>query len=521
MSLMPIAASARRWRPTGPARRRPRPASVRRRLRARPAGTAYALAFALLAATGPGAGATPLENTRLGGLNRGSVVEPDPASLYRNPAVLGLLPGTHVFLDGTARLEAGRIHRTAIRSDTGLPGAGADLRFASERFTHVTPDLYFAATSDLGTNRVVLGIALFTPYAEMTRYADPGSASPPLGTEANRYHRIRSDWFHLFVLPAVAVRVHDRFRFGLGFGYVRSMLNMAFARDCAIRFCRSGVSAPPFEDPRYAERLTVDGAEDSFLFNIGVLVRLPANVDVGVAYRSKVTTGVNQSNIRAEGDAEIRRYDEATGGWESIRGRARTVYELPDSLAVGVKWEKTPWDLAWGFEWVRWSVHKDLSFTLTGNAFRAAEMANWDLSFKRYRGFRDVFRTSLLAGYHFSKSLLLSFGGLFESSAVPRAWLDAGAVDAHKADLLVALRWRPHRSVGIHIGYSVTLAPDLQVERSGFDPGYATRCVAAQVDILWNEDCRRVAEGKGAPTAAGRYWQIVQRLGVGVSYDYW
>lgn len=463
-------------------------------------------------------GATPLENTRHGGLNRSSTVEPHPASLYRNPAVIGLLGGTHVFLDGTARLELGRIHRTDIDSQTGVPGPGANLRFDAEPFAHVTPDLYFAATSDLGTNRVVVGLAVFTPFSEMQRYPDP--AALPVGSAPNRYHQIQSDWFHLFVLPAVAVRVHDRFRLGLGFGYVRSMLRMAFARDCAIRSCRTGISAPPYESPGALERVEVDGAEDSFFFNVGILVRLPSEVDVGLAYRSKVV-GVRQSDIRAEGSAEVRRYDEATGGWERIRGRARTEYELPDSLAGGVKWNRQPWDFAWGFEWVRWSVHDELAFTLTGNAFRAADMANWDIRFKRFRGFQDVFRVSFLSGYTFRKGLQLSFGGLFESSAVPQRWLAAGAVDSHKADLLVALLWRPHPSVGIHVGYSVTLSPDLQASPSGFDPRYTTQCVEDQVDILWSDACRLVAQGKGLPTGAGHYWLMVHRLGIGVSYDYW
>jgi hypothetical protein len=63
--------------------------------------------------------------------------------------------------------------------------------------------------------------------------------------------------------------------------------------------------------------------------------------------------------------------------------------------------------------------------------------------------------------------------------------------------------------------------PDLGVSESGFDPGYVVRCVEDRVDILWSENCRRTTEGKGLPTAAGNYWQLTHRLGIGVSYDYW
>lgn len=463
--------------------------------------------------------ATPLENTRYGGLNRGSVVEPHPASLFRNPAVIGLLPGTHAFLDGTARLELGRIQRSPIRSSTGMPGAGADVRFPAITYAHMTPDLYFAATSDLGTRRVVLGLAIFTPYAEIQRFGDPLDHGPPTGAEPMRYHRIRSDWFHLYVAPVVAVRLHDRFRLGVGFGYARSMLRMAFGRDCGIRACRGGLAAaPPYEASRWLERVAVTGTENSFFFNLGFLLRLPKHVDVGAAYRSKVVTA-DRENVLAEGSSDVRLYDESTGGWSRITGRARIQYELPDSVAVGVKWRHKKWDFAAGFEWVHWSVHKEIKFTLSGSDFSTADMSNFDVRFTRFRGFEDVYRVSFLAGYRVRK-LHLSFGGLYESSAVPARWLNAAAVDAHKADLLVALEWRVHRRVGLYVGYSVTLAPEVSSSPSGFRPSDATGCLADQVDILWSESCRRVMEGKALPSAAGRYWQMVHRLGVGISFDY-
>ncbi len=472
----------------------------------------------------PAARATPLENTHVGGVNRGSVVEPHPASIAHNPAAIGLLKGTHVFLDGTVRLETGRIRRAPIDSSTGVPPAGSaegDLRFERERYAHFTPDLYLGATSDLGTDRVVLGVAVFTPFGELQRFADPTDRAPPNGDASLRYHRIRSEWFHLFVLPVVAVKLHERLRIGLGFGYVRSMLRLSFGRDCAIRSCRGGVAeTPPFEDPRWTEKVTVNGGENSFMFNLGVMLRLPGGFDVGLAYRSKVV-GVNQNDIDTEGDATVRLYDAnaTVPGWKTVRGRARVSYELPDSLAVGVKWQRKAWDAMAGFEWVRWGVHKKLELSLSGNAFRGADMSNFDLNFVRHRGFQDVFRIRLLAGRRW-ESLHLSWGAIFESSAVPRRWLSAAAVDAHKLDLLIALTWRPHKRVGLYVGYSVTLAPEVEVTNSGFDPRYATGCVDDQVDILWSDNCKRVAEGQGLPTAAGSYWQMVHRLGLGVSFDY-
>ncbi len=474
------------------------------------------VAALILTATAP-VHAAPLENARYGGLYVGSSVEPHPANILRNPAAIGMLTGTHIYLDGTLRLDHGRVRRSAIRSDTGNPGPGADLSFGSERYTHLTPDGYFGLTTDLGSNLVVIGVALLTPFAEWQRYAGAVANPNPSQESSLRYHRIESQWFHLFVSPVVAIRAHKRFFIGLGMSYVRSMLNMVFARD---RNLRDG-SVPPYEEGLATERVHIQGAENSFCFNLGLVFRLPWNIDVGISYRSRVV-GVDQSNVRAEGSAKVTRWDGDAGAWRTYKGRARTAYDLPDALTLGAKWAYRSWDFGFGFEWSRWSEHEDIKFTLTGNEFRGeAGMANWDVSFKHYRGFQDVFRLSLSAAKRWGKKLKITVGAMYESTAVPKEWVNPAAMDGHKLDLAVGLVWRPHKSVGIYVGYGVILAPDVVASQSGFDPGHVVRCVEDRVDILWSENCRRTTEGRGLPSAAGRYWMMTHRFGLGVSYDYW
>jgi long-subunit fatty acid transport protein len=422
--------------------------------------------------------AAPLENARYGGLYVGSAVDPHPANILRNPAAIGMLPGTHVFLDGTLRLQHGRVHRADIRSDTGNPGPGADLSFASERFTHILPDGYFGLTSDLGSNLVVIGVALLTPFSEMQRYPGTGSNPVPSREGPLRYHRIESQWFHLFVSPVVAFRAHKRLFIGLGFTYVRSMLNMVFARD---RRLRDG-SVPPYEDGLSTERVDIRGAENSVCFNMGLVFRLPWNIDIGLSYRSKVV-GVDRTNIRAEGSVRITRWEAESGGWRTYSGRVRTAYDLPDSLTLGVKWAHRSWDFGFGFEWARWSEHEDIRFTLTGNELRGeAGMANWDVNFVHYRGFVDVFRVSVSAAKRWGSKIKLVVGAMYESTAVPKEWVSAASLDSHKLDLAVGLVWRPHRRVGLYLGYGVILAPEVHVRQSGFDPGHVVRCVELDDD---------------------------------------
>ncbi len=475
---------------------------------------ALVLAFCTWAAV---AVAAPLENARYGGLYIGSAVEPHPANILRNPAAIGMVSGTHIFIDGTLRLDHGRVQRTAIRSDTGNPGPGADLSFPSVRYTHITPDGYFGITSDLGNNLVVIGVALLTPFAERQLFPGAGSSPDPSGEGPLRYHRIESQWYHLFVSPVVAIRAHKRFFIGLGMTYVRSMFDMVFARD---RRLRDG-SVPPYEDGLSTERVHIQGAENSFCFNLGLVARLPWGVDIGLSYRSRVV-GVNQDNIRAEGNARVTRWDADSGGWKTYSGRARTAYDLPDALTLGAKWAYKSWDFGFGLEWSRWSVHDTIRFTLTGNEFRGeAGMTNWDVDFKHYRGFQDVVRISASGAKRWGKKVKLTVGSMYESTAVPNEWISAASMDSHKLDLVVGLLWRPHKNIGLYLGYGVILAPVVRVSQSGFDPGHLVRCVEDRVDILWSENCRNAIEGKGLPSAAGSYWMMTHRFGFGISYDYW
>ncbi len=469
-------------------------------------------------AGGPGraALAAPLEDPRYGGANLGSPVDPHPGNMMRNPATIGMLKDTHVFLLGGLRVDHGRVRRAAIRSDTGNPGPDADLHFDSQRFVSLTPTGYFGLTSDLGSKLFVIGVGLLSPMAEWQRYAAPVSSPNPSQDGPLRYHRIRSQWYHLFLPGVVAIRAHKRLLIGIGGTYVRSMLNMSFGRD---RSLRNG-QVPPYEAGQATERVTLLGGANSFCFNLGVVLRLPWNLDVGLSYRSKVVS-VDKRNITAEGAARVTRWVPEEGAWRTYSGRAHTTYDLPDSLTLGASWRRGSWTFGLGLEWARWSEQQDLEFTLTGNELRGqAGMANWDLSFRHYRGFQDVFRLSGSVAHRFGERLKLTVGLLYESPAVKREWVNPAAMDSHKADLALGLVWRPHRRVGIYLGYSLVLAPDVRVRDSGFDPGHLARCVEDRVDILWSDNCRRAMEGKGLPSAAGRYFMMTHRFGIGISYDH-
>src|SRR5206468_3398023 len=86
--------------------------------------------------------------------------DPHPAAVFYNPAALGPLRGLHVYLDGGARLYEGSIKRDGDAGSTNVNWAD--------------PDAYLALTWDLNTDAFTVGLAVFTPFTDLTSYA-PGS----------------------------------------------------------------------------------------------------------------------------------------------------------------------------------------------------------------------------------------------------------------------------------------------------------------------------------------------------------
>ncbi len=461
--------------------------------------------------------AAPMATPRVGGLTLASPTAASLTSLYWNPAALGRLRGTRFLLDGTLRITNLWIQRASIDPSTGLESSGpGSVAFPETKNLFLTPDCYGAFSTDLGGQSIVLGVAVYTPFAEMERL---GGQKVPGVDAPLRYHRVRSDWFNLFVTPVVAARLHSRVFVGVGLSYVRSMVHMAYYRDRTIREdYRPQSSDYRVEDPRRSELVDLETTDNSFSFSLGILVNLPKRVRLGLSYRSRAL-GLGRTDIESTGKVQVTRWSEEQG-WHQVTGRGRLFYDLPDSLSAGVEWAITDrWLLDVSFEWVHFGLHENLAFKFTGNAFRAEEMANWDVNFKRYRGFRDVWRVQTAGAYRPIEQLRLAAALLFESSALDSRWVNPAAVDGHKLDLLVSLEYMPHAMVTIGLGYSIQAMLPMNVE-SGFDPSATTRCVENRVDIVWSEDCNEVSAGRGLPTASGTYRILVQKIGLSVAFQY-
>ena len=528
-------------------------------------GTALVLLIPLMSAAGV-ALASPLVDTRIGGLALVGPSSAHLASAWYNPAALDLSPGHHLFFDGTVRLGHGSFQRSAVDRLTGEPAATGGPG-STQSLLEAFPQFFLGFSSDLGSESVVVAVYACTPVARRLSLLsgdgwtpDSSSLRPrsdddrdeilselfdPNAQGAAGFQATDLTLYHMYITAAASYQVVDELVIGVSASYVFGALDLAFVRDAALeggsrmdsnkgeyvaldncgKENASDTQATPcnYENAAAAEAMRISGTSHSVAFAAGVLVRPHADVDVGVGYVSKVY-GSGGERVEADGDAWVLRSlaawrNSGGTGYRDQFGRSTVTYTLPQRVHAGVTWRVTPSTaLNLQFRWSHLSSHDRLTIRLTGTEFR--EDPRVPDRILHYRGFQDVFAAQVGGAFRVHRKLVLQVAAMLESSAVASDAVTVTTVDAFKVDALVGLHWRISSSLALRAGYGAVLMPGPDVQQSAFSPSLMTRCVDNRynVDLA---DCKASTEGRGMPSAAGQYSWINHRLGVGISYDVW
>jgi len=536
--------------------------SRRGRRPGRPAGHIAAAWFflvsALVCCAAPAA-AAPLVDSRVGGLSLVGPATAHPASTYYNPAALALIRGHHVFIDGTVRLGLGSVERRQVDHQTG---AVTDNLAPAQDLTEVFPQFYLGLSSNLGSDKAMVSLSASTPVAQRLPLlsqeglpAGIGSLRPrgqeaqqevmeklfdPTQQGSTRYQVVDLTLYHMFLSLSASYRLADWVTVGASMSYVYGMLDLAFVRDAALEGgtrrdngqgesvalddCGSGGGTPcNYENDLAAEAIRTRGASHGIGFAIGLLFQPHPDVDLGLGYRSEVYS-VDRDDIAAQGDAWALRSLASLANWQGaetiyrdLKGRSMVSYSLPDSVHVGLTWRPLArLALNAQFRWLNLSRHDKLTIRLTGTEFR--QEPRMPDRIVHYRGFDDAFVVQVAAAYKVLSWLEIQAAAMLETAAVPEAAVTVANIDALKADLLLALHWRIGRSFSLRLGYGVVVMPGVDVIRSDFSPDQMVDCVDSRFNVD-HPACANSAQGRGLPSAAGKYSLLVHRVGVGFSYD--
>lgn len=274
----------------------------------------------------------------------------DPSAVFHNPAQLAETTGTTVEL--AADLVLPRI--SFFRRPVTDPNTGANLRFAEVSNTNHAIAIPFLGASHRLTDRLALGLAVYTPFGATLEFPTDG---------AQRQIVTRIALRTITASPALAVNLPSGFSAGVALNLVYA--DLALEQRNAIPYVTGDPEQYPDPDPGL-EGMTRLSAKDPF--SVGATlgaswhsasgqVRVGASVQTPVTLRLEGDAHVENPGISALYDANNQELQPAGAREDQIAIHMR----LPLIARLGVAVRPVPhWQIEADVNWQRWSAMKRL-----------------------------------------------------------------------------------------------------------------------------------------------------------------
>jgi long-chain fatty acid transport protein len=228
-----------------------------------------------------------------------------------------------------------------------------------------------------------------------------------------------------FVLnPTIAYKINEYISFGAGIDYMYGMANLG---------------QTPYH-PAFGNlyQLELEGGDDAWGFNFGILVQPTPNLRIGANYRSRFDLKIRK------GDVTIR---DLNPGYfngtipapylpapSDMKGSAAVT--MPATFAIGVAYTIDRLTLEADADWTFWSKYKDLSIwfndavpTLPGEKVM-------------YKNWKDVCALRFGAQYQVTDPLTLRLGVVYDPSPVPEGTMGPELPDSHRMNYMIGLGYK-------------------------------------------------------------------------------
>ena len=441
----------------------------------------------------------------------------DLASVYWNPAGLGLMQGAQMMLGGAYQSTSVSVDRASIDPATGASPGATNFPSASGSGTlqpiHWPPGPggFLAIGAGIG-HRFGIALALYSPFSSNLTMKPTADGELP-----TRYHLVSMRFDHIALATGLAIHASESIQIGVVPGFLFPTAHLVFDEDTGL-----GDSSLPREDPSRAARydLASRGIQPpSYFLSLGAHYRR-GRFSLGIAYTSAplgtsgvVTLGLDNTQITPPGGAPGGLCADPTTN--CLAGQMR--YRLPSIYTAGATWQATPhWSATGIVRLMRNGEHDKITILVAGPTSQPAFGSTIPDHVVLYRGFTDSFDVRGRAVYedrHFRASGTLRL----ETSAVPSSHVNAAAIDGLKIEPSLAAEWRVWRQVRMSVGYAFTYMFPVDTGTSVFDPRAASACSAAGGDLS-SPACQARMNGQARPSAEGTYHMWRQALWVYTSF---
>jgi long-subunit fatty acid transport protein len=425
------------------------------------------------------------------------------AAAFYNPAGLAWLHGLQLFLDGGARANAGNITRDG--------GGAAPIAWANL-------DSFLGLSWDLGTDSFDLGLAVYTPFTEISSYPSSSFA---------RYHERTQDFATLEQVFSAAWRIESHVSIGAGLIVNENWLDYRFSRDLGPAGGSPRVAAANpicggmpcgYENPLAEQQIRLHGYATGIGFTVGTLVRPVERLFIGVSYTSHQTGGDLFLSDNRRARVLPAPGQGAVCGGGPCGGDDRIVMLLPEMVQAAIRVQATPKlevEASWRF--VHYGQREQLVVNLQGGTLANADVPQ---QLRLDRGLSNTYAVEVSTRHVVTPSLRLSPSLTFETSAIASDAVNPAALDAPKLDGALTLEWRAWRSgehaffVGAHLGLTAFFVGHVT---SRFDARAETACVDAAYSLT---QCGTADAGAALPSASGNYTWVVVHAGAALGFSY-
>ncbi|RMC91392.1 transporter [Aquitalea palustris] len=392
----------------------------------------------------------------------------DASTIFYNPAGMSRLTGDN-FSGGLTLVvpDSSYTDKGSKTNESASTGGGSTSGYAPDYV--VAPSFY--ATHQIN-DKWTAGLGVFVPFGAELNYGQ---------TWAGRYSLESIKLETLNFNPSVSYKLDDHHAFGFGVSaqYMKAYLSKAV--DLSVVGGSDGQAS-----------LSADGW--GFGFNLGYMYQLDDATRFGVAYRS---------NIRQKLDGQAYWDLRGAGSFVSIiqnnfhhvNSDGTVTVDTPESISVnGFHKLNDKVDLMTDLTWTRHSRMDqiDIKFSQPGEG---------DLVIKQ--GWRDTFKLSLGANYHYSDNLLLRTGVAWDQSPVKNADETHPALpDSDRYWLSFGANYKLSKQSSIDFAYSYVFFKNANIN-------YTDGCSPTSTTCTGNGE-----------TTTGSYKTNLQFLGLQYNYSF-
>jgi long-chain fatty acid transport protein len=386
------------------------------------AGAAGASAFQLLEQSASGLG-----NAYAG---QGASAQ-DASTVFFNPAGMTKLPGGNAVGALNAIKPSAKFTNTGSTLAPLQPSLGGNGGDAGD--WAFVPNAYLSWQL---TPQLFVGVGINAPFGLKTEY-DP--------SWVGRFHAIESSLKTINVNPSIAWKVNEAVSLGAGINYQRADATLSNAVNYSgAAFLAGGAGLlAAIGGPGTEGIAKVEGDDDAWGYNLGIMLDLSPNTRIGAAYRSSVKYTlegtVTFSNRPALLAAAI------------PDGPVRASIKLPAIASLNLFHKISPqWDLLADVSWTDWSTLKSLDVFRTSGALLSTTPLNW----------KDTWRVGVGANYHHNDMWTLRFGTAYDQSPVPDADRTPRVPDQDRIWLAIGAQYRMSKQLAFDFGYAHLFVKD-------------------------------------------------------------